>query len=87
MDTIKTSDNPRICQTPIWRVDTEGCIETEDVVAAEEPLEIVLAFGLMQSYYAKCLLKYDDYVKMKIHFDVIIVLSCFAKALHLQIII
>ena len=46
MDTIKTSDNPRICRMPIWRVDTEGCIETNDVVAAEEPLEIVLAFGL-----------------------------------------
>ena len=38
-------DNPRVRQVSIWRVDTEGVAETDDVLAAEEPLEIVLAFG------------------------------------------
>ena len=45
--TIKNpqSDNPRVRQVPILRVDTEGVAETDDALAAEEPLEIVLAFG------------------------------------------
>ncbi|MDZ7880999.1 MAG: formate dehydrogenase accessory sulfurtransferase FdhD [Saprospiraceae bacterium] len=38
-------ENPRVRQVSIWRVDTEGGIQTNDTLAAEEPLEIVLAFG------------------------------------------
>jgi FdhD protein len=34
-----------IVKIPILRVDTEGVSEAEDVLAVEEPLEIVLAFG------------------------------------------
>ena len=34
-----------LSKLPIYRVDTEGGIATGDVVAQEEPLEIVLAFG------------------------------------------
>ena len=39
------NNNVHVSKIPIWRVDTEGAIETEDTLAAEEPLEIVLAFG------------------------------------------
>ena len=34
-----------MCSLPIWRIDTEGGISSDDNLAAEEPLEILIGYG------------------------------------------